>query len=247
MASAGHYTDPHLHTYTPVPAAGPGVCPVCHSGPRPGYHVCRSCTAVMRQVSHPTTSVVPISLFTLNSQLWHVLRNYKDGSGPSAQFLGVQVAAIIARFAAQHLECVATVLGGAPAIVTSVPSTRVMPRPGRHPLETAVTRVGALAKLHEPLLARGPAHADHNLADDHVFMVRRRLSGERVLLIDDTFTTGARLQSAVSALRRSGASEVACVVVGRVIDPEWNENCRQIWDQARQTPFRFDQCCLCRS
>lgn len=247
MASAAQYTDPHLHTYTPVPAVGPGVCPICRSGPRSGYAVCRSCTTVMGQVSYPTTSVIPISLFTLNSQLWHVLRNYKDGSGPSAQLLAMQVAAIIARFTAQHLQCVASVLGGSPAIVTSVPSTRVMPRLGRHPLETAVIRVGALAKLHQPLLARGPAHADHNVADDHVFTVRRRLSGERVLVIDDTFTTGARLQSAVSALRRSGASAVACVVVGRVIDPVWNENCRQIWDQARETPFSFAECCLCRS
>jgi phosphoribosylpyrophosphate synthetase len=139
------------------------------------------------------------------------------------------------------------VLGGGPAIVTSVPSTREMSRLGRHPLETAVTRVGALARFHQPLLARGPAHADHNVADDDVFSVRRRLSGERVLVIDDTFTTGARLQSAVSALRLSGASAVACVVVGRIIDPEWNENCRQIWDQARATPFSFAECCLCRS
>lgn len=247
MASAAQYTDPHLHTYTPVPAVGPGVCPICRSGPRPGYAVCRSCTTVMRQVSHPTPIVVPISLFTLNSQLWHVLRNYKDGSGSSAQLLAMQVAAIIARFTAQHLECVASVLGGRPAIVTSVPSTRVMPRLGRHPLETAVTRVGALAKLHQPLLVRGPVHADHNVADDGVFTVRRRLSGERVLLVDDTFTTGARLQSAGSALRRSGASAVAGVVVGRVIDPEWNENCRRIWERARATPFSFAECCLCRS
>jgi hypothetical protein len=103
MPKAAQYTDPLLQTYTPVPVAGPGVCAVCHSGPSPGHAVCYSCAAVTRQVSHPTTTVVPISLYKLNSQLWHVLRNYKDGSGHSADLLAMQAAAIIARFAAQHL------------------------------------------------------------------------------------------------------------------------------------------------
>jgi hypothetical protein len=200
----------------------------------------------MRQVSHPTRTVVPISLYKLNSQLWHVLRYYKDGSGHSADLLAMQVAAIIARFAAQHLRCVARVLGGEPAVVTSVPSTRASPRPGTHPLERAVVRVGALASRFAPLLVRGSAYVDHNRADDDAFTVRRTLSGERVLLVDDTLTTGARLQSAVSALRRNGAAAVAGLVIGRVIDPDWNDSCRLIWDQARETPFSFGKCCLCR-
>jgi hypothetical protein len=246
MATAAQYTDPYLPAYTMVPAAGPGVCAVCRSGPRPGYAVCFSCQNVLRQVSHPVTNVIPISLYTLNGQLWHVLRHYKDGSGRSAELLATQVAAILARFTLKHLPCISAVLGGEPAIVTSVPSTRAQPRAGQHPLETAITRVGRLAPLYQPLLARGPAYVDHNWADDHAFTVPRRLGGERVLLLDDTFTTGARLQSAASALCLNGASAVVAVVIGRVIDPEWNENCRRIWDQARETPFIFDQCCLCR-
>jgi hypothetical protein len=247
MATPAPYTDPYLHTYTTVPTSAPGVCTVCRSGPGPGYAVCFSCQEVIRQVSYPVMTVVPISLYTLNSQLWHVLRHYKDGSGRSAELLATQVAAILARFTARHLRCVATVLGGDPALVTSVPSTRPQPRPGRHPLQTAIMRVSRLAPLYQPLLVRGPAYVDHNQADDQAFTVPRRLAGERVLLLDDTLTTGARLHSAASALRLNGASAVAAVVVGRVINPEWNENCRRIWDQARETQFTFAQCCLCRA
>jgi predicted amidophosphoribosyltransferase len=247
MPTAARYTDPNLHTYTPVPAAGPGVCAVCRSGPRPGHAVCRSCEEVMRQVSYPTPNVVPISLYTLNSELWHVLRHYKDASGPGSQLLARQVAAIIARFTARHLRCVAGLLGGDPDLVTGVPSTRVEGRPGRHPLETVTARARALGPRYAPVLARGPAPVDHKLADDDAFTVRRRLGGERVLVVDDTMTSGARLQSAVSALRLNGASAVAAIVVGRVIDPDWNDNCRRIWDQARATPFSFDRCCLCRA
>src|SRR5258708_9618953 len=158
MTTAAQYTDPNLHTYTPVPAAGPGVCAVCRSGPGPGYAVCRSCTEIMRQVSCPTPNVVAIALYTLDSQLWHVLRYYKDGSGRSAELLALQVASIIARFAAAHFRCVAGLLGGAPAIVTSVPSTRAEQRIGRHQLETAITRAGALASRYAPLLACEPAY-----------------------------------------------------------------------------------------
>jgi phosphoribosylpyrophosphate synthetase len=204
----------------------------------------------MGQVSRPTRNVVPVSLFTLNSQLWHVLRHYKDGAGPGAQLLAVQVAAIIARFTALHLECVAGLLGGDPAVVTSVPSTRAGGRPGRHPLEAAIGRVGALTPRYVPLLERAPARVDHNQADDNAFAVRSEMSGGlggvRVLLIDDTLTTGARVQSAASALSRNGASAVAAIVVGRLVYPDWNDNCRRIWEQARAAPFSFDRCCLCR-
>jgi hypothetical protein len=246
MASAVQYADANLGMYTPVPAAGPGVCAVCRSGPGPGLAVCRSCTEVMRQVSYPTPNVIPISLYTLESQLWHVLRYYKDASGPGSEFFALQVTAIIARFTARHLRCAAGLLGGDPAVVTSVPSTRPGQRPGRHPLETAIARVGALASRYAPLLARGPASVDHKLADDDAFTVPGRLGGERVLVVDDTLTSGARLQSAVSALRLNGASAVAAIVVGRVIDPDWNDNCRRIWDRGREIPFSFDRCCLCR-
>ena len=82
---------------------------------------------------------------------------------------------LIARFTTRHLQCVTSLLGGQPDVVTSVPSTRAQPRRGKHPLETAITRVGALASLHAPLLMRGSAPADHNRADDDVFAVPRQL------------------------------------------------------------------------
>jgi len=130
MATAAEYTDPYLQTYTQVPAAGPGVCGVCHSGPGSGFGICFSCERVMRQVAQPARNVIPISLYTLNSQLWHVMRYFKDGSGHSAELLAMQVTAIIARFAARHLTCIEGVTGGRLTVVTTVPSTR-SPAPGQ--------------------------------------------------------------------------------------------------------------------
>jgi adenine/guanine phosphoribosyltransferase-like PRPP-binding protein len=45
------------------------------------------------------------------------------------------------------------------------------------------------------------------------------VAGSRLVLVDDTWTTGARAQSAASALAAGGAEVEAVVVLGRVVTP----------------------------
>ena len=66
---------------------------------------------------------------------------------------------------------------------------------------------------------------------------------ESVLLIDDTWTTGASAQSAAAALKAAGAEHVAAVVIGRHLNREWHENDRRIRGIAR--PFDWQACALC--
>ncbi|MHB8325215.1 MAG: hypothetical protein ACYDHB_12485 [Candidatus Dormibacteria bacterium] len=73
------------------------------------------------------------------------------------------------------------------------------------------------------------------------------MRGRRVLLLDDTFTTGAAPQSAASALAIAGAQEVVAVVVGRVIDPGFSAPAGQLWRRVAALPFDFERCCLCAS
>jgi hypothetical protein len=65
-----------------------------------------------------------------------------------------------------------------------------------------------------------------------------------VLLVDDTFTSGARGQSAASALQLAGAHVVAMVPVGRYIRPDFSPMTQTFWDDARRTRFDFESCCL---
>jgi orotate phosphoribosyltransferase len=65
-----------------------------------------------------------------------------------------------------------------------------------------------------------------------------------VLLIDNTFTTGARVQSAASALALAGADVVAAVVLGRFVRPDYSAEARQLWERQRRLGFDFDTCCL---
>lgn len=81
--------------------------------------------------------------------------------------------------------------------------------------------------------------------DDRGFKTSEDVSGKRVLLIDDTFTTGATFQSAASRLTRDGATVVAGVVIGRVItgDPLYPAK-DLFWDKQRELEFSFDRCYL---
>jgi len=67
--------------------------------------------------------------------------------------------------------------------------------------------------------------------DQRRYACAEALNGQRVLLVDDTWTTGGHSQSAAFALRDAGASSVGLVVIGRHVRPEWEvagETCGEI-------------------
>lgn len=236
-------TDPYINELTPPPPVGDGVCDICHGAPNPGYTRCYSCAQTMQQVTHPVRLVVPISLYTIPGQLHHVLRNYKDGYTEAIRTeLRPRVAALLWRFLTAHESCIVDAAGDEWTVITSVPSSG--PREGDHPLERAITLARPLANQYRPLLERSDGPLGHNQASDTGFAVTDDVDGVRVLLVDDTFTTGARLQSAASALNIAGAQVIAAVPIGRVIHPTYSARSQEIWDAARTEGFSFDICCL---
>jgi predicted phosphoribosyltransferase len=93
-------------------------------------------------------------------------------------------------------------------------------------------------------LRKGPAHIGHTISDDAGFKIKQSVAGRSLLLVDDTLTTGARLQTAASALSLAGAKVVAAVVVGRVMNPDFSEPAHQLWDRCRHVSYSFERCCL---
>lgn len=236
-------TDPRLDVYTPVPPPSEGVCITCHGAPGPGYTQCYSCHKVKWQLSHIADQVVPISLYESGKQLWNTLRHYKDGKGiTNVPELRREVSALLARFTHLHWDCL-TGHRHQFNLITTVPSTR--DREGPHPLVAAVHQVPWLRPEYDDALIRGPGIMRHNVGTDDGYQVTTDVRGVRVLLIDDTYTTGARLHSAASALRLAGASHVTGLVVGRVINPDFSETTSALWAEARSRTYRFNKCCLC--
>jgi predicted amidophosphoribosyltransferase len=225
------HTEPYLSSYTPVLPAGPGVCEICHGAPGHGFDRCSSCVQTMRQVSRPVRRVVPVSL-------------YKDGlTATQRHRFTLQVAATIGRFLVGHQRCIAGSEREPWDLLVTVPSSKE--RVGTHPLRQAIDMLPApLRDRAADVLRRGPVPVDHRRADDLGFLVDADVGGARVLLVDDTLTTGARTQSAASALQLAGGRVVAAVVIGRVIRPEWSKESAALWRAARSRRFSFDTCCL---
>ena len=126
-------------------------------------------------------------------------------------------------------------------VVTMVPSTT---RPPPHPFEQALELLPGLAPTVQTVLRPGSGKIGRNSPSDSGYETMREMDGDRVLLVDDTWTTGSHLQSAASALSLAGADVVAAVVVGRVIHTDWSFTGDDWWSEMRQTPFTFDSCCL---
>jgi adenine/guanine phosphoribosyltransferase-like PRPP-binding protein len=105
--------------------------------------------------------------------------------------------------------------------------------------------VPALADTYRALLQAGLHPARHLAAGDDAFVVTGEATGRRVLLVDDTFTTGAEVQSAASALQAAGATIPAAVVIGRYINPDFSQAAQDLWERAQSRPFTFERCCLC--
>jgi hypothetical protein len=234
MPSVAELSSPY-ENFMLAPRRGADVCRVCFNFTR-GYERCYACT----HNEDWLTAVAPISYSVGLEQLHRVLMGYKRLSGDVARRLTVELAAVLWRHLARHEGCVTAAAGVAAfELVTTVPSGEGT-RDSAHPLRHLVGElVGPTRTRHERLLRRSRLDVVPRAFDPRKFEAVRSLDGEPVLLIDDTWTTGASAQSAAAALRHAGAGPVAAVVIGRHINREWHENDRRLRDIAR--PFDWER------
>lgn len=246
MPTLEQVTDPLAGACTPVPHAGPGVCNICHNWPNPGFPRCYSCAQVLAQVSRPCELVVPTSLVTTRAnQLYWELSRYKAAGVREELRRRFQrdLVGLLGRFLRDHHGCIAGLAGGGWDGVVVVPSSK--DRTGLHPLVEAFSHYRPLRTAHRRVLGPGPAAIGWNTASDRGFEVLDDVEGERLLIVDDTYTTGARSQSAASALQLAGAAVIAIVPIGRVINlnPGY-PHVHEAWKRQRQARFDFNVCCL---
>jgi hypothetical protein len=221
------------------PRRGPDACGTCFNFTA-GYVRCYACAHGEPKLD----AVVPISYSVAREQLHHALASYKRLDGDVARRLGAILAAILWRFLADHEPCVARAAHTHGFdIVTTVPSGN-RDRDERHPLRWIVGElVGPTQERHQRLLRRSPTDVPPRTFDQQKFEAIAALTGQSVLLIDDTWTTGSSAQSAAAALKAAGAGPIAALVIGRHLNREWHENDRRIRGIAR--PFDWAECALC--
>jgi hypothetical protein len=222
VATVFDLSEPYRNHLVSVLPPGRGVCAICWTAVDPGYRLCCPCRIAQDAYGRRFADVVvPIALSVKRGQFAHELWHYKyDADATTRRRLGFRLAAVLWRFLGQHEVHVAEALGVAQfGIVTTVRGTRQ--RDDEHPLVRIVwTLVGQTRSRYQPLLALGPDASVEGRAvlADRYRATQALTDHPAVLLIDDTWTTGGRAQSAAIALRRAGAGKVATVVMGRHFD-----------------------------
>jgi hypothetical protein len=106
-------------------------------------------------------------------------------------------------------------------------------RPGPHPL---VRLCSPYLRLPLTRLVIRPGYQGRDL-DVNRFVTDETAAGASVLLVDDTWVSGASAQSAAATLKLAGASHVAIVVLGRQVDPADPRTCPLA---ARLAPAPYD-------
>jgi predicted amidophosphoribosyltransferase len=223
------------------PRPGPEVCTCCFDltdGGTRCYHCSRDAAFV--------DAMAAISYSIGGEQLHHALAGYKRYTGTPARYFTAGLAAVLWRHLGDHEACLARAAGvNGFDLITTVPSSDGA-RDSTHPLHRLVGElVKPVQPRYERLLRRTSADVTAHRFNGERYEALADLRWRTVLLIDDTWTTGANAHSAAAALKAAGAERVAALVIGRYVNREWGHNDRQL----RRLPQPFDwwRCALCEA
>ena len=230
---------PPLYPPAPHPAGSPAVdcpavdCEVCRGPVRPGFARCYQCDRhALLAPALLADAVVPISYAIKGTPFADHLWRYKSVPVPSSSpppptsppppallpapaWARASVLALLLAFLTDHGPCVWRRAGMPPPDRLAVVPTGAG-RPGPHPL---LRLVSPYLRLPGCALALRPGRQGRDLDLDR-FQVLARPAGASVLLLDDTWVSGASAQSAAAALKLAGARHVAVVVLGRHVNPD---------------------------
>jgi len=190
------------------------VCALCRGPVRPGFARCYQCARHdLLGRGLLADAVVPISYAVKGTAFAAGLWRYKSWQAPSAA-AQTSMLALLLTFMHDHGACVWRHAGmPAPGRLAVVPTG--CGRPGPHPL-LALSAPYLRLPVTRLVIRPGEQGREPNV---NRFSAERTGPGACVLLLEDTWVSGASAQSAAAALKRAGASRVAVVVLGRHIDP----------------------------
>lgn len=206
-------------------------CRVCGVPPLdPQADICGSCSEQIVEYGDRLASQVCILTYVkghqpggIHQSAWTV-RGYKRRPDPVAKFAEV-MGEMIATSTLLHGACMSAQYGPW-AVVTFVPSAN---SPGRdHPAAGLARRVAINNDPHQNrmILGLGPGislggrtvRGDRFLVPE---IFRERIQQQHVLVVEDTWLTGSKVQSAAVTLKDAGAAHVTALCVARWCDYTW--------------------------
>jgi hypothetical protein len=202
------------------------TCSVCTT-PVDGFDRCYVCQSAYRATPGLADLVVPLAYGIQGAQSAFLLRQYKDN--PDARVRrqhGLVLNWLLYLAILLHEGCIGRRAGLAVGCRFAVPSLRG--RVGVHPFEVITRQMNATRE--SPRLVASQADTGERVVSADKFKLdpRADLAGQHVLILDDTWTTGANAQSAALTARRAGAAAVSVMVVGRWLRPGFGHNAQFI-------------------
>jgi hypothetical protein len=238
VATVQELSDPYANFMrNPLRPGDAGICRICLTFTDSQYDTCYACG----HQSQYLDAVLPISYSVHFGQLHHALRSYKDGSPPIARRFELEIGAVLWRFLEDHENCLAEHLGVEFGVVTTVPSGSAE-RDRRHPLPRIASSIDPTRDRFKRLLTPSDIDAAPRTVNPDKFVSTEEIDDEAVLLLDDTWTTGANAQSAAAVLRSAGARTIGLVVIGRHVHDDFRDNRERLDELPRR--FDWDACAL---
>jgi len=216
------------------------TCATCTT-PVDGYTRCWRCN---NDAAIPGLAdiVVPLTYAIAHTQSGQVMRQYKDDA---SQQVRAAHTAVIRRLLylgiVKHEQCIEQIVGKPVGRRFAIPSSTG--RAGVHPFVTLARDMNAVDE--DPQLI---PRTDTSFGEREVTAARFtlsptsiRLDGQHVMILDDTWTTGSRTQSAALLLRQHGAAHVSIMAVSRWIEPGFGDN-KTFIRQRLGNDFNPDHC-----
>lgn len=191
--------------------------------------------------------LVPIT-YSTDSGLESMLQLYKDT--PGYRWLAGPLGALLNRFAAGHLQCLQNRYQL--DVIAAVPSDNEARtfNPLQLMVQTYPTGVFMTsAPVDFTLLSRDRSRKrpDRTKLVPDAYVVNADVTGMRVLLLDDTWTSGSTMASCAAALTAHGALTVVGLTLGRQINATTGYGTTgTILSDAGQRGWREDECVVCK-
>lgn len=204
------------------------TCRVCTS-PTFGQPRCNPCADAANMFEGLADLVVPLSYSIGSGPSAKVLRHYKDDPDPKMRAYCTNILAMTMQVGLDlHRSCMEQHAGKPISMILFVPSTR-----GLRDFADLATDLGAVDLLKPVqgdtetsqsgrlVVGHRPTKGDRTVTR-HRFVLDGDVRGQHVLILDDSWTTGANAQSCALTVRAAGAAAVTVVVAGRRLNLGWS-------------------------
>lgn len=229
------------------------VCPLCGGPKNASYPLCLACNVESQQARAlrpdgvKLANTVRFGHYAYKSeQMYRVMQGYKNLTNPAAAKYQTDIKYIAADALAVHYPCISRLTGSMPTSWATIPSTQSSRNYGKaHTLTNLVKPFMSQQRIPQ-LHLNANAGKVHNRIDPQIFSLTpesQHLDLSHVLLIEDSWASGATVQSVAAMLRLHGAAYITVYCMARIIDLSWIKRSlgKDVADGYRQLTYQ-DRC-----